>query len=235
MVCPGPTRPTRPKPTSPSIFQESKTAKTILERILPFFHFHFHLVRCGVFPFCSFHTLSLFFSIPLSSLSLSSLLQISQRTTNTPSLIFEFPWIHARHGRERPHRHARSLNGPHSPTIPSFSQQCLVAFSIFSSFSDSPTRSSFLQLGSVGINPQFITFTHVTMESDKYICIRETAPQNSVVMIDMAMPMQPLRRPITADSALMNPNARILALKGNRSLFPLLYLTLRLFQFDQRM
>jgi hypothetical protein len=32
----------------------------------------------------------------------------------------------------------------------------------------------------------------------------------------MAMPMQPLRRPITADSALMNPNARILALKGTQ-------------------
>jgi clathrin heavy chain len=52
------------------------------------------------------------------------------------------------------------------------------------------------------------------MESEKYICLRETSPQNSVVIIDMTMPMQPLRRPITADSALMNPNTRILALKG---------------------
>ncbi|WVY92000.1 hypothetical protein V8G54_037514 [Vigna mungo] len=59
-------------------------------------------------------------------------------------------------------------------------------------------------LGSVGINQQFMAFTHVTMESDKYICIRETAPQNSVVNIDTSTPMQPLRRPITADSALMN-------------------------------
>lgn len=64
-------------------------------------------------------------------------------------------------------------------------------------------------------NQQFITFTNVTMESDKYICVRETAPQNCVVIIDMSMPMQPLRRPITADSALMNPNTRILALKGS--------------------
>ncbi|KAF8402617.1 hypothetical protein HHK36_010706 [Tetracentron sinense] len=71
-----------------------------------------------------------------------------------------------------------------------------------------------LTLPSIGINPQFITFTHVTMESDKYICVRETSPQNSVVIIDMSMPMQPLRRPITADSALMNPNSRILALKA---------------------
>uniref|UniRef100_A0A6N2LTC0 protein-serine/threonine phosphatase n=1 Tax=Salix viminalis TaxID=40686 RepID=A0A6N2LTC0_SALVM len=70
------------------------------------------------------------------------------------------------------------------------------------------------QLPSIGISPQFITFTNVTMESDKYICVRETAPQNSVVIIDMHMPMQPLRRPITADSALMNPDSRILALKA---------------------
>jgi clathrin heavy chain len=62
-----------------------------------------------------------------------------------------------------------------------------------------------LTLPSVGINSQFITFTHVTMESDKYICVRETSPQNSVVIVDMSMPNQPLRRPITADSALMNP------------------------------
>ncbi|KAJ8446184.1 hypothetical protein Cgig2_015955 [Carnegiea gigantea] len=76
------------------------------------------------------------------------------------------------------------------------------------------TMKEALTLPSVGINQQFITFTHVTMESDKYICVRETAPQNSVVIIDMNMPMQPLRRPITADSALMNPNSRILALKA---------------------
>ncbi|KAK4366722.1 hypothetical protein RND71_014602 [Anisodus tanguticus] len=76
------------------------------------------------------------------------------------------------------------------------------------------TMKETLTLQSIGVNPQFITFTNVTMESDKYICVRETAPQNSVVIIDMNMPMQPLRRPITADSALMNPNSRILALKA---------------------
>ncbi|KAM7270794.1 hypothetical protein ACFE04_030008 [Oxalis oulophora] len=76
------------------------------------------------------------------------------------------------------------------------------------------TMKEVLTLPSIGINPQFITFTNVTMESEKYICVRETAPQNSVVIIDMSMPMQPLRRPITADSALMNPNSRILALKA---------------------
>ncbi|KAF4387547.1 hypothetical protein F8388_011695 [Cannabis sativa] len=76
------------------------------------------------------------------------------------------------------------------------------------------TMKETLTLPSIGINSQFITFTNVTMESDKFICVRETAPQNSVVIVDMNLPMQPLRRPITADSALMNPNSRILALKG---------------------
>ncbi|PON57561.1 Clathrin, heavy chain [Parasponia andersonii] len=76
------------------------------------------------------------------------------------------------------------------------------------------TMKETLTLPSIGINSQFITFTNVTMESDKFICVRETGPQNSVVIIDMNMPMQPLRRPITADSALMNPNSRILALKA---------------------
>ncbi|PQQ14022.1 Armadillo-type fold [Prunus yedoensis var. nudiflora] len=94
------------------------------------------------------------------------------------------------------------------------------------------TMKEALTLPSVGINPQFITFTHVTMESDKYICVRETSPQNSIVIIDMSMPMQPLRRPITADSALMNPNSKILALKGMRP--QLVKGNLQLFSVDQQ-
>lgn len=70
------------------------------------------------------------------------------------------------------------------------------------------------QLPSLGISQQFISFTNVTMESDKFICVRETAPQNSVVIIDMASPMSPMKRPITADSAIMNPNQKIIALKA---------------------
>lgn len=66
------------------------------------------------------------------------------------------------------------------------------------------------------------------MESEKFICVRETGPSNSVVMIDMNMPMQPLRRPITADSALMNPNTRILALKGIHFTAPISVAGLRL-------
>ena len=39
-------------------------------------------------------------------------------------------------------------------------------------------------------------------------------PQNTATIIDMSMLMHPPRRPITDGSALMNPNSKILALKG---------------------
>ena len=59
-----------------------------------------------------------------------------------------------------------------------------------------------------------ISFTNVTMESEKFICVRETGTANAVVIVDVASPSQPLKRPITADSALMNPEKRIIALKA---------------------
>ncbi|KVI04842.1 Armadillo-type fold [Cynara cardunculus var. scolymus] len=49
------------------------------------------------------------------------------------------------------------------------------------------TMKEALTLPSVGINPQFITFTNVTMESDKYICVRETSPQNSVNLASLKL------------------------------------------------
>lgn len=66
----------------------------------------------------------------------------------------------------------------------------------------------------MGINQQFISFLNVTMESEKFICVRETGAQNSVVIVDLASPLSPLRRPITADSALMNPISKVIALKA---------------------
>lgn len=53
------------------------------------------------------------------------------------------------------------------------------------------------------------------MESDKFICIREkVGEQAQVVIIDMADPNNPIRRPISADSAIMNPASKVIALKG---------------------
>lgn len=52
------------------------------------------------------------------------------------------------------------------------------------------------------------------MESEKFICVRETGAQNSVSIIDTANPSAPIKRPITADSAIMNPDQKIIALKA---------------------
>ena len=59
------------------------------------------------------------------------------------------------------------------------------------------------------------------MESDKFICVREKVGEtNHVVIIDMADSSNPIRRPITADSAIMNPSFKVIALKGILISFP---------------
>lgn len=71
------------------------------------------------------------------------------------------------------------------------------------------------QLTNIGINPASISFNTLTMESDKFICVREKVGETSeVVIIDMADPTNPIRRPISADSAIMNPASKVIALKG---------------------
>lgn len=58
------------------------------------------------------------------------------------------------------------------------------------------------------------------MESDKFICVREKVGETAqVVIIDMAEPTAPIRRPISADSAIMNPASKVIALKGKRICF----------------
>ncbi|KAI8818504.1 uncharacterized protein EV422DRAFT_537294 [Fimicolochytrium jonesii] len=76
-----------------------------------------------------------------------------------------------------------------------------------------------VQLQNLGINAANIGFNTLTMESDKFICIREkVGEQNQVVIIDMNDPSQVIRRPITADSAIMNPATKVIALKAGRQL-----------------
>ncbi|RWS16792.1 Clathrin heavy chain 1-like protein [Dinothrombium tinctorium] len=76
-----------------------------------------------------------------------------------------------------------------------------------------------LQLTNIGINAENISFNTLTMESDKFICVREKVGESAqVVIIDMANPQQPIRRPISADSAIMNPASKVIALKAMRTL-----------------
>lgn len=76
-----------------------------------------------------------------------------------------------------------------------------------------------LQLTSLGIQPASISFQTLTLESDHFICIREKVnEQNQVVIIDLSDANSLLRRPISADSAIMHPSRKILALKAQRTL-----------------
>ncbi len=73
------------------------------------------------------------------------------------------------------------------------------------------------QLTGIGINAANIGLSTLTMESDKFICVREKVgetAQCSVVIIDLRDPTNPIRRPISADSAIMNPASKVIALKG---------------------
>ena len=72
-----------------------------------------------------------------------------------------------------------------------------------------------LQLQNAGINVANISFSTLTMESDKFICIREkVADVSQVTIIDMNDVTNPIKRPITADSAIMHPTSKVIALKG---------------------
>lgn len=52
------------------------------------------------------------------------------------------------------------------------------------------------------------------MESDKFIVVREVVGDSAqVVIVDLANPNDILRRPISADSVIMNPLKKIIALK----------------------
>ena len=67
----------------------------------------------------------------------------------------------------------------------------------------------------MGINAANVGFNSLTMESDKFICVREKVGEtNQVVIIDLSDPTNPIRRPISADSAIMNPASKVIALKG---------------------
>lgn len=75
-----------------------------------------------------------------------------------------------------------------------------------------------LQLTNVGININSISFSTLTMESDKFICVREKGNDTAqVVIIDMNDTANPTRRPISADSAIMNPASKVIALKGSQT------------------
>ena len=81
------------------------------------------------------------------------------------------------------------------------------------------TYTELASLTQLGISQNSIGFATLTMESDKYICVRETVNgANQVVIIELSDVRNPKRWPITADSAIMHPKDKIIALKADKTL-----------------
>jgi len=75
------------------------------------------------------------------------------------------------------------------------------------------------KIQSMGIRPDCITFANCTMESEKFITVREqNGEQVTIHTIDLLSPQRSEKRPIAADAALMNPVARILALRAGQQI-----------------
>ena len=54
------------------------------------------------------------------------------------------------------------------------------------------------------------------MESDKFICVREKVENTTqAVIIDMNDSTNPMRMATAADSAMMNPASKVIAVRGN--------------------
>ena len=71
------------------------------------------------------------------------------------------------------------------------------------------------QLQDLGVNAASIGFNTLTLESDRFICAREKVNDTSqVVIVDLLNNNGNVKTPITADSVIMHPTEKIMALKG---------------------
>jgi clathrin heavy chain len=70
-----------------------------------------------------------------------------------------------------------------------------------------------MKLTMKGIKPEDINHVNVRMESDKFICVREASGNLSIVEMSSAS-MAPERKPMKAESVIMNPVAKVLALSA---------------------
>jgi len=73
-----------------------------------------------------------------------------------------------------------------------------------------------VDLQSLGLNQNSFRFGFLTLESEKYICIRDEAQDGSaqVVVVELQNNNNVIRRPMKAEAAIMNPTQNIIALKA---------------------
>ncbi|CAM9702309.1 unnamed protein product, partial [Discosporangium mesarthrocarpum] len=65
----------------------------------------------------------------------------------------------------------------------------------------------------VGVQSDAIKFGTCSMQSDKYICVCQGG---ELVIVDMTAGNSVKKWPISAEAAIMNPSAKIVALRGER-------------------
>ncbi|KAG2216086.1 hypothetical protein INT45_000878, partial [Circinella minor] len=74
-------------------------------------------------------------------------------------------------------------------------------------------------LQSLGVNAASIGFSTLTLESERFICVREQVNgTNQVAIIDLANNNEMMRRLITTYSIIMHPTTKVTALKASRQL-----------------
>ena len=61
---------------------------------------------------------------------------------------------------------------------------------------------------------KYLGFRH----KNEVVTFFQVGDQSQVVIVDMADAQNPIRRPITADSAIMNPVSKVIALKAGKTL-----------------
>lgn len=72
------------------------------------------------------------------------------------------------------------------------------------------------ELTQLGIQPQSLDFKSTTLESDRYICVRETGAQgNTVAIVDLQNNFELTRKNMSADNAIMHPKENVIALRAN--------------------
>lgn len=73
-----------------------------------------------------------------------------------------------------------------------------------------------VDLQQLGLSANSFRFGFLTLESEKYICIREEAPDGTaqVVVVELQNNNNVVRRPMKAEAAIMNPQNNIIALKA---------------------
>ncbi|CCG24545.1 Chc1 protein [Candida orthopsilosis Co 90-125] len=72
------------------------------------------------------------------------------------------------------------------------------------------------QLTQLGISQSSLDFKSTTLESDHYICIRESGPSgNTVAIVDLKNNNEVTRKNMSADNAIMHPQEFVISLRAN--------------------